>query len=111
LALASYNIINIVIGSYFEHNTAGEAGGAIHSSLGNSGFFVSRSEFWENTASASGGAVHLGTDHDNVTLSKVLIQHCHAQEGGGVYIGHLNTRITVSNTSMHHNEVIKKTVQ
>lgn len=105
LAMTSHNALGFVTDSYFEHNWAGESGGAIHSSLGNSGFVIKESEFWENNAPNYGGAVFVGNDHENMTLSKVLVQHCHATEGGAVYVGYFNALVTVVNTSMHHNEV------
>lgn len=105
--MISGNLLNVIRESSFERNSAGGAGGAIHSSLQNSGLMITRSFLWENNAPTMGGAVYVGDDHDNMTLSNVEIRHCHAQDGGGVYIGQRNTRITVVNASIFQNEVNK----
>jgi hypothetical protein len=77
----------------------------VHSSLGNSGFIVTRSEFYENYAPNYGGAVFIGNDHDNMTISNVVIRHCHAIEGGAVYVGQFNSMIKIDNTTIEENEV------
>ena len=106
LVYISGNLLNVIRDSIFHHNSAGVAGGAIHSSLENSGLVITYSDFWENSAPTTGGALYVGDDHDNMTMSNVVIQHCHAQDGGGVYIGLRNTRITVINVTVQRNEVI-----
>ena len=107
ISLVSGNLVTIIRESSLKFNTAGVAGGAIHSSLQNSGLLIGRSELGGNTAlSNNGGAVYIGSDHDNVTFSECIIQHCKAKDGGGIFIGTNNALVTVVDLTLSDNEVM-----
>ena len=77
-------------------------GGAVHSTLGNSGIILENSTFEANSA-PFGGSVYFGTDHEGISLTGNTFLRSSGDYGGALYVSEFNTAVSLMSSVWERN--------
>jgi predicted outer membrane repeat protein len=82
-------------------------GGAIHSTLANSGFTLRNSLFKANTASY-GGSLYFGNDHIGINISSNVVLASIAEYGAGIYFDEFSSQVSLVGNTLANNVATKE---